>query len=481
MCDKLKTTSLLLIIVILYGIFPIPDANAQENPEVKAIQFFDSGNFTEAEKIFQELLLNDAGSPILNYYYGASRTENGHYGEKELEYLRSAGKNITPDRLHYYLAIQYHARGEWDQALKLYNQFRLSVPEMEQKELDLGKKIQLCYNQVNPFDTASVVSIREAVRAAPEEPVHAEQKKPEIQETMEENPVPLSASNDPDNLIDVTEIPAQNSSGDLFLPREALPDLPGVQTTIPDGDPVQFQINSTITYFYTSQFQTEEGKNLFEKAKTLELQQKKNLEEAEKLRTAYKNTQSTDEREAIATKIIGLENESFNLEEEIKKIYLESRIVENEYWENAGPVSRNNFLMEQEKLISSLKESNEDPRKPEEKILIDIIEPMPKPSAKAIPSELTYKIQIGAYSKGVPDYRQRLYNKLSVIRTIDSYTDEKGVVVYTTGNLTRYEDALKMQNQVKQEGIQDASVVPYFNGKRITLEQAKQMEANNDI
>jgi hypothetical protein len=38
-----------------------------------------------------------------------------------------------------------------------------------------------------------------------------------------------------------------------------------------------------------------------------------------------------------------------------------------------------------------------------------------------------------------------------------------------------------MQHQVKQEGIQDAQVVPYFKGKRITLEQAKQMEADNDI
>jgi hypothetical protein len=40
---------------------------------------------------------------------------------------------------------------------------------------------------------------------------------------------------------------------------------------------------------------------------------------------------------------------------------------------------------------------------------------------------------------------------LSVIRTIETYTDEKGVVVYTTGNLTRYEDAMKLQNQVNRK------------------------------
>ncbi len=481
MCDKIKRTSFLILIVLLAGIFPTLVSYSQENPEVKAIQLFDSGNYKEAEKLLQVLLKQNGGNPILNYYYGASRTENGHYGEKEVKHLRLAGKNITPDRLHYYLAIQHHALEDWDQALKLYNQFRLSVPEMEQKKLDLDKKIQLCYNQVNPFDSTSGVSVSEKTEATPEEPVRSEPVESDIPATMEEEPVTLSTSTDTENLIEVIENQVQNIEDGFIPPREALPYLPGVQPTIPDGAPVQFRINNTITYLYTSQFQTEEGKNLFEKAKKLELQQKENLKEAEELRAAYKNTQSAEERKEIATKIIGLENEFFPLEEEIKNTYLQSRIAENEYWENAGPVTLNNFLMKQENLVSGIKENKKSPRTTEEEHLITIIEPVQKASAKASPSELTYKIQIGAYSKGVPAYKQRLYNKLSVIRTIDSYTDEKGVVVYTTGNLTSYEDALKMQSQVKQEGIQDASVVPYFNGKRITLEQAKQLEANNDI
>jgi len=36
---------------------------------------------------------------------------------------------------------------------------------------------------------------------------------------------------------------------------------------------------------------------------------------------------------------------------------------------------------------------------------------------------------------------------------------------------------VKMRDQVRQEGIKDAQVVPYFQGKRITLEQAKEIEA----
>ena len=75
----------------------------------------------------------------------------------------------------------------------------------------------------------------------------------------------------------------------------------------------------------------------------------------------------------------------------------------------------------------------------------------------------------------MPSYKKRLFDKLSLIRKIEKYTDDKGVVVYTTGNLTNYEDAEKMKNQVKQEGIKDARIVPYLKGKRITLEQAKEL------
>ena len=72
------------------------------------------------------------------------------------------------------------------------------------------------------------------------------------------------------------------------------------------------------------------------------------------------------------------------------------------------------------------------------------------------------------------------FDKLAVIRKIDKYTDDRGVVVYTTGNLGKLEDAVKMQKQVRQEGIEDAFVVPYFNGKRITLEEAKKLNRNDD-
>jgi predicted Zn-dependent protease len=86
----------------------------QDVSAVKAMQLFDAGNYSEAEKFFRILLEEDPGNPMLNYYYGASRTENGHFDDKDLKHLQQAGKNVTPDRLNYYLGIQYHARNNWN-------------------------------------------------------------------------------------------------------------------------------------------------------------------------------------------------------------------------------------------------------------------------------------------------------------------------------------------------------------------------------
>ncbi|HSM48661.1 MAG TPA: hypothetical protein VK872_12650, partial [Draconibacterium sp.] len=99
-----------------------------------------------------------------------------------------------------------------------------------------------------------------------------------------------------------------------------------------------------------------------------------------------------------------------------------------------------------------------------------------RPALKPKSSGITYKIQIGAYSRGIPNNMKSVFSKISVIRKVENYTDEKGVVVYTTGNLTNYEDALVMQKQVQQEGIKDAIIAAYLNGKRIPLEQAKEIE-----
>ncbi len=478
------------------------------------MQLFDAGNFAEAEKFFKVLLEEDPGNPMLNYYYGASRTETGHFGDKDLNYLQQAGKNVTPDRLHYYLALQYHARSNWEQALKFYNQFRLSVPENEQQELGLAEKIQQCFNQENPFvEPAGMQNTEQKeekteTNIANEEIISQETKESpallEEPETLAPNEELVEAGQQEENEIPQSEVTPENdsketetktedssSSIDFNISRKALPDLPGVKTTyeLPEGEQIEFQVNNSISYFFSSQFQTDEGQQLFEQGQALKNELDKKLMEVNKLREVYRKESNPEIKANLGEKILALETDSYSLRDEVNQKFAAARNAETLFWNNAGSVAVYNFQVENEKIKSVLRGETPEPEQtnPEKDSIVilplavsEMFEPKSADTRQSN-DKLVYKIQIGAYSRGVPAYRQRLYNKLALIRRIENYTDEKGVVVYTTGNLTNLEDAEKMRNQVRQEGIEDAIVVPYFNGKRITLEQAKKIEAGDDI
>jgi hypothetical protein len=490
---NINTYSAILFILILSALSFGTMAQDQDVTEVKAIQLFHSGHFTAAEKAFAKLLMEKPESPLLNYYYGASRTENGNFGENELDYLNFAGKSFTPDRLHYYLGVQHHARGNWKQALRFYNQFRASVPDGEQKELELEKKIQQCFNQINPYENL-IANLSDTILpgriftpgltpAVKHESLPVDQTSPEIpeEEDFEQQYSDILAE------AGITEV----LDSDELVMQPGLP-VASVMFSLPPGDAVSFQVNSSITYVHTSQFHTAEGKKLFEEGIKLQDEQQKILSETDHLRQQYIQTEHTEEKAKLAETILSLEMESYNLQEKINSRYTASRKIENDYWENAGSSARSIFFTEQERILEVLQAiaAENAPQIEEDIALIEEMEeeydenlPDFTPSVSEVNNmdELVYKIQLGAYSKGIPAYRQKVFNKLAVIRIIENYTDEAGVVVYTTGNLKKYEDALKMQNQVKQEGIQDAQIVPYINGKRITLEQAKNIEAGNDF
>uniref|UniRef100_UPI0035675520 tetratricopeptide repeat protein n=1 Tax=Mariniphaga sediminis TaxID=1628158 RepID=UPI0035675520 len=323
-------------------------AVSQDVSAVKAMQLFDAGKYVEAEKMFQLLLEKDGGNPMLNYYYGASRTENGHFDDRDLKYLQDAGKNVTPDRLHYYLGIQYHARNKWEQALKFYNQFRQSIPVEEQKTLNMAEKIQQCFDKINPFATGPVTFATEKnepetesgevpLREMREEPAHTEPEMPDAPKKPEaDSVVEMPLTKTPEEGT-TPPSPETQDAAHLSFAREALPDLPGVKAThsLPEGDPIEFQVNNTITYLYSSQFQTEEGRELFKKGRSLQKELENSLKEAESLRETYRNTNNPEEKAAIGEKILAFETNSYGRQEEINQYFSSSRNLENEYWNNA--------------------------------------------------------------------------------------------------------------------------------------------------
>ncbi len=243
---------------------------------------------------------------------------------------------------------------------------------------------------------------------------------------------------------------------------------------------IDFSINSEITYNKLSNFRTQEGKLLYKQGNSKQKELDTVLETAKNLRSKYVSATSRSVKDSLGQKILGLENRSFELKNEINQLYAESKLAENEYWDKATEDEKANFLVmlnaqqEKQEIEQPLNEEDtSDMEIPE--ILVDNKTPAAT-SKETDNKDLTYKIQIGAYSHGLPVSIKKLFEKLALIRKIDNYTDDRGVVVYTTGNLQRFDDAMVMLKQVQQEGVEDAIIAAYYKGKRIPLTEAKALE-----
>jgi len=87
----------------------------------------------------------------------------------------------------------------------------------------------------------------------------------------------------------------------------------------------------------------------------------------------------------------------------------------------------------------------------------------------------TYRIQIGAFVKELSD---------KVFEGVDNvvyFSGKDGLVRYMTGSFTEYKDAINYQAQMKARGFEDAFIVTYKNGERISLNLAIRSEKNPTI
>jgi tetratricopeptide (TPR) repeat protein len=458
MHHKSATIFLTIIILVLFVPKWINATPFQENPLTKAILLFDKGNFTEAEPIFRKILDERPDDFMVNYFYGACRTENGHYSDEDLSYLLKASKEVTPLDIDYYFGIQYHAKNQWEKALTYYKLYKTTASVNDQEKVNLSLKMEQCSNKINPFNPAENEILTVELNLVSE----AEADSVETIDNLEENR-PVSEMVLTDTTISNTELQEISE--------------------IEEEETINFNINSRITYLYISHFNTSEGENYFKEGQAKQKELDKSIQLTEELREKYKSSKSWSEKDSIGKQILELESQTYELRNSVKQLFLQAKTAESVFWQNATPQETENFIRELNAAEQKIREKNT------KQVLIVAESPgllvLPviqderiteRPALKPKSSGITYKIQIGAYSRGIPNNMKSVFNKIYMIRKVDNYTDDKGVVVYTTGNLTNYEDAVVMQKQVQQEGIKDAIIAAYLNGKRITLEQAKEIE-----
>ena len=457
-----KTTfSSTILFVLMFIPFLVISQVSEEKSLSKAIRLFDKQNYEEAEELFKGVMDKQPEDFVVNYFYGACRTENNHFTDFDLQCLIKANKEVSPINIHYYFGIQYHARNNWDRALKYYNKYNSIASLSEDEKQKLLEKIQQCYDKINPYEEYLLNEIDDNVLS-----------------TTINSTIADSISENENILVDTVIVNETSLVVNIPVTIKKVN-----EKELPIDESITFIVNRDITYLYTSHFKTNNGKEFFTKGNATQKDLTLTLNKVDELRMNYSNAKTREEKNSIGKEILSLENKSNSLKKELGDFFSNAKISESDYWKNTS-------LDESEKFIQELNEITEQAKKNYNTDIetdvdtITLIDPnillgenaIVLSTDKSENNDLIYKIQIGAYSRGLPNYIKRQFDKLSLIRKIENYTDENGIVVYTTGNLTNYEDAVKMQNRVRQEGVEDAYVVPYFKRKRITLGQAKELE-----
>jgi len=115
---------------------------------------------------------------------------------------------------------------------------------------------------------------------------------------------------------------------------------------------------------------------------------------------------------------------------------------------------------------------------PDTLLIVQESTPVKEVKSEAV-SDIIYKIQIAAYKVKLPESANAMIKKLSALRKVENFTDDKGVKIYTTGNLKTYQEAVTLQAQVKQEGVKNPIIIAFQKGKKITVEEAKKV--NNEL
>jgi hypothetical protein len=248
---------------------------------------------------------------------------------------------------------------------------------------------------------------------------------------------------------------------------------------------INFQVNSEISYNSISQFVKPEAKQFFVDALSKENILKKLIVQTDSLRKTYA-VSNDQEKEKTATLILDAEKKVNSLSEEIPFLYEKARITENQYWQTASSEDKAKFQKQMQASLDSIQQLNNAlARQKQSTSVPDTITFYRAGKAKEAVVEpvsaVVYKIQVGSFKTKLPETAAKAIKKLEILRKVENYKDEKGVTILTTGNLKSYQEALTLLNQVKLEGIKNATITAFNNGKKITNEEAKKLTNESSI
>lgn len=394
--------------------------------ETLAIDYFNQGNYEKALPIFAKLAQSYPDHAMYNYYYGVSLIKNNIFETAAKEALLNSVVDKTPANANFYLATYFHALSEWQEAKDFYDRYAKVGSKQEKKSLRFDYYVDLCDKKNNPFTPKK--SADPAL----------------FGDTLLKPPPKIDEKNYP--------IPEALKSAWF-----------------------NFQVNEFLAYHSIEDFRSEASKILFTKAWICTGKNDSLLSLTDSLRKTHDNIARVDTRLGIVQQIVDCEQKSYQMMKDREKFLEQSRAKESAYWEREGKtacVAHNDAILEREKRLAENRKKAEVASEAalltevkQDSVVTNEVKTVEGDANSAVqsPAEiLVYKVKIGAFKNGVLTSTFRTsFAKVSKLRKIDKYTDEKKFVVYTVGNFSNPADAAKMKEQLIREGMKSSVVVTY--------------------
>ena len=409
--------------------------------ETLGIDYFQQGNFEKALPIFAKLAQSYPDNAMYNYYSGVSLIKNNIFETAAKEALLNSVVDKTPVNSNFYLAIYFHALGQWEEAKDFYDRYAKVGSKQEKKTLQYDYYVGLCETKTNPF-----------------------------------KPRKLS---DTGLFGDSILKPPPRIDEKIFPIPEAL-----------KKSSFNFQVNELLAYHSIEDFRSEASKILFTKAWMCTGKNDSILALTDSLRKEHDRITRVDTRLGMVQQIVDCEQKSFQLMREREKYLEQSRVKESAYWEKEGTkaaVAYNTTILEREnKLIEGRKKADKpsltvpEPGIKKDSVKVEperIVVPNETASENPLTKNLIYKVQIGSFKNGAISSSFKIaYAKINKLRKIDRFTDERKYTLFTVGNFSNFQDASRMKDQLIREGMKSAVVVTY---DKSTGKPASQVNVSN--
>ncbi|KAB1064446.1 SPOR domain-containing protein [Salibacter halophilus] len=146
----------LLFATLLFTITAVAQDRDTKQTEKRAQELFEKGQYSEAKKLYSNLVSLYPKEPNYNFKYGACILYTSPDKTKALKYLDYAVSRPDVEPLGFYYAAQgYHYNYRFEKAINYYEQFSDKGSNRTVEDLNTSRKIQMCQNGQQLFQNVT--------------------------------------------------------------------------------------------------------------------------------------------------------------------------------------------------------------------------------------------------------------------------------------------------------------------------------------